>query len=205
MLKKCPACLHNVDLPEAETNGCFTCPDCQARFTDNGALVDPVPAANAPLAVPPRNRMLTPAARALQEQERRYLDREEDRKERQEDRDFLREKRDVVRERWQDHREDRQEDKSKNIPAIIGLALVVCALLMVGSALLFASSGSTSMKVYLFFTLFLGFPMGLAGLILNLIGLFTRKVMRELAIIGLVGAAIVVVLLVPLGISVLSK
>jgi hypothetical protein len=205
MRLKCPACLHNHDLSGPPDKGVFTCPDCQARFRTNGDLIDPVPYPAPVLSVHNGKRGLSPSPRSTHEIEARRIERDEERQERHEDRDFRREKRDITRERWDEHREDRQEVKERNAYAIVGLALNGCASLMVGSALLFAVSGQGAMKAYLFFTVTLGLPMGLTGLVFSIVGLFSRKVMREVGAIGLVLGVILVLLLIPLGIFVLGR
>ncbi len=198
MRMKCPACLHNLELPDGQA--AHTCPDCQARFDAAGALLDPVPAPRAGPISPSVPRNLTPYARDLQEVESRQHERDERRHERHEEREFRRDERDFRRDDWRDTREDRVEHKERNALAIVGLALGACAFLMVLGAILFnLASTSTSMKFYLGVTLFLGLPMGLAGLVLSLIGVFYRKVMRVLAIVGVALAALLVFLLVPSG------
>jgi hypothetical protein len=196
---KCPSCLHNLDLAEPSGDGPLTCPDCQARFDRQGQPVDPVPAParDYPVVASSPNR-LTPYARDLEEYEG-------EKQERREERDFRRDVRGFRRDDMTDDREERVEGKERNVLAIVGLALATCAFLLVGGGLLFRliSDARTSTGVYLGLTLFVGFPTAIAALILSLIGLLYRKVMRPLAIIGLILAGVLVFLLIPAGFLIL--
>jgi len=196
---KCPSCLHNLDLVEPSGDGPLTCPDCQARFDRQGQPVDPVPAPGRdyPVVASGPNR-LTPYARDIEEYEG-------EKQERREERDFRRDVRGFRRDEMTDDREDRVEGKERNVLAIVGLALATCAFLLVAGGLLFRliCDQRTTTGVYLGLTLFVGFPTAIAGLILSLIGLLYRKVMRPLAIIGLVLAGALVFLLIPAGFLIL--
>jgi hypothetical protein len=193
---KCPACLHNVELPEPQDEGPLTCPDCQARFDLTGRLipVTPAPLRHMPVAPISRRGALAQFAMDPEEYDEQRLERKERRQERREIREFRREDR-------YDIREERKENKEKNNMAIVGFAIGLCALVVALSGIVVADS----MKVYFGFCLAMAFPGAVMGMIFSLIGLFTRKVMRPLAGVGLGISMILLILIVPLGAKAVFK
>jgi hypothetical protein len=186
---KCPSCLHNLDLPEPTDDAPLTCPDCQARFGRDGKLI---PMAPAPI---PRHQPVSPIRRGYAPLAIDPEEYEEERQERREERQERREEREYRKEDRYDRREDKQENKERNPLAIVGFSIALTSLLLASGGLMF----SKALPFYLVFALVVSFPGALVGLIFSVLGLLFRKVMRPLALVGLVMSAVLLLLVIPAG------
>src|SRR5262245_60815848 len=116
MRVKCPACLHNLDFPDTNGEGPFTCPDCSARFDKAGQRLDQ-PARPVPIVAPLRSSgssALSPYSLDPAEHDEVVQERRDKRQERREERDFRRTERDLDREELLEEREERKESKDRN-------------------------------------------------------------------------------------------
>jgi hypothetical protein len=191
---KCPSCLHNLDLPEPADDAPLTCPDCQARFGRDGKLV---PLAPAPI---PRHQPVSPIRRGYAPLAIDPEEYEEERQERREERQERREEREYRRDDRGDRREDRHESKERNPLAIVGFSISLASLLLAAGGLLFGHA----LTFYLGFAMVLSLPGALVGLIFSVLGLLYRKVMRPLAVVGLVMSGTLLLLVIPAGFYILK-